>query len=82
MRKYANVQENVLSEVTCNKCGKSLKVENGFIKEGSFHVEHSFGYFSTKDGMRHVWDLCEACYDKLIQEFVIPVEETEESEFL
>ena len=82
MRKYANVQENHLSEVCCNKCGKSLLVENGFVKEGCFHAEYSFGYFSTKDGMSHTWDMCEDCYDKMIQEFAIPVQETENNELL
>lgn len=82
MRKYANVQENYLSGVCCNMCGRSLRVENGILKEGCFHAEHSFGYFSTKDGMSHAWDLCEACYDKMVQGFVIPVEETEKNELL
>lgn len=82
MRKYANVQENDLEQVCCNKCGRSLKVENGFLKEGCFHVDFSFGYFSTKDGMNHTWDMCEECYDKMIQEFLIPMEETEKKELL
>lgn len=82
MRKYANVQENYLSGACCNMCGRSLRVENGILKEGCFHAEHSFGYFSTKDGMSHAWDLCEECYDKMVQGFVIPVEETEKNELL
>lgn len=82
MRKYVNIQENYLSEVCCNKCGKRLNVENGFVKEGCFHVEYNFGYFSTKDGMRHTWDLCEDCYDKMVQEFVLPVEEEEKNELM
>ncbi len=82
MRKYANVQENELAEVRCNKCGRGMRVENGFLKEGCFHVEHCFGYFSTKDGMNHTWDLCEECYDKMVREFVITVEETEKNELL
>jgi len=82
MRVYSNKQENVLAEVCCNCCGKKMKVENGFLREGSFHVEYNFGYFSNKDGMRHVWDLCEVCYDKLTQSFAIPVEQSENRELL
>lgn len=82
MRKYTNFEENQLLEVCCNKCGKVLKVQNGLLREGCFHAEHSFGYFSKRDGMKHVWDLCEDCYEKMIQEFVLPVEETEENELL
>ena len=47
-------------------------------KEGRYAID----YFSTKDGIRHTWDLCEACYDKMIQEFVLPVTETEKNELL
>lgn len=82
MRKYTKIEENVLLEVRCNKCGKNLHVENGFLKEGCFHAENVFGYFSSRDGNKHSWDLCEECYDKLIREFLIPVEETESNEYL
>lgn len=82
MRKYTKLEENCLQEVCCNKCGKRLKVENGFLKEGCFHGENIFGYFSSRDGIKHSWDMCEECYDKLVQEFLIPVEETQENEYL
>ena len=82
MRVYSNRQENLLEEVYCNCCGKKMKVENGFLREGSFHVEYNFGYFSDKDGMKHVWDLCEACYDKWVSGFAIPPEVTERTEAL
>lgn len=82
MRKYTNISENHLEEVRCNNCGKMLEVKDGFVREGAFHVEYDFGYFSTKDGVRHTWDLCEACYEKMIREFLIPVEESEKKELL
>ena len=82
MRKYTKIEENNLLEVCCNGCGKALKVENGMLKDGCFHAEHSFGYFSKRDGMKHSFDLCEACYEKIIREFVLPVEEAEENELL
>lgn len=82
MRKYTKLEENRLQEVACNKCGKKMKVENGFLKEGCFHGENVFGYFSTRDGMKHSWDMCEACYDQMVQDFAIPAEETQELEYL
>lgn len=82
MRKYTKIEENSLLEVSCNKCGKKLKVENGLLKEGCFHGENTFGYFSTRDGIKHSWDMCEECYDKLVEEFLIPVDEAEENEYL
>ena len=46
------------------------------------HVEKEWGYFSRKDTTRHIFDLCEECYDKWILEFKIPVEEKESLELL
>lgn len=80
MRKYN--QENELSIVICNKCKKNLKVENGILKEGCFHTEYHFDYFSLKDGQKHDFDLCEACYDKLLESFLIPAEISDESVLL
>ena len=82
MRKYTKIEENQLLEVCCNHCGRSLRVENGMLKEGCFHGENIFGYFSTKDGNRHSFDLCEACYDDMISRFTLPVEESEANEYL
>lgn len=69
-------------KVICNCCKKELKLEKGVLKEEYFSVDHVFGYFSRKDGIRHRFDLCEDCYDKLIQSFALPVEETVENELL
>lgn len=82
MRHYSEMRENVLLEVRCNKCGKLLKVKDGILKEGCLPVRISFDYFSNKDGSTHKWDLCEECYDKIVETFVIPVEEIEEVELL
>ena len=69
-------------KVVCNQCKKELKNQNGVLKEGCLSVDQVFGYFSRKDGIRHRFDLCEDCYDKLVQSFVLPVEETPENELL
>lgn len=79
MRVY---KENQLVQVFCNKCGKEMPVENGILKEGCFHGKQRFDYFSEKDGMVHEFELCEACYDKLIEAFRLPVSQKEETEFL
>lgn len=82
MRKYTKIEENHLLEVRCNQCGKALLVENGMLKEGCFHGENVFGYFSDKDGSKHSFDLCENCYDSMIAKFMLPIEETEANEYL
>ena len=82
MRKYEDGQDKKLMKVVCNKCGRSLKVENGYLREFCFSADTVFGYFSQKDGMEHHFDLCEDCYDNLTSQFTVPVEETEELELL
>ena len=75
MRKYKSNGE--LETVICNCCGKKLVVKDGIMREGALNVEHAWDYFSEKDGEIHRFDLCEECYDKMIKEFAIPVEEEE-----
>lgn len=82
MRRYEEVQGGRLVQVICNRCQKELKVENGYLKEGCFHGNATFGYFSEKDGIRHRFDLCEKCYDKMVKQFAIPVSEMPENELL
>lgn len=59
--------------VYCNRCGKSLHVENDIVMEGILSVETTWGYFSKKDGEIHSFDMCEECYDNLIKQFKHPV---------
>ncbi|MBQ2804149.1 MAG: hypothetical protein IJF07_09660 [Lachnospiraceae bacterium] len=82
MRKYDKEQGGILTRVVCNHCGQDLLVEQGYLKEGCFNADFSFGYFSKKDGMRHKFDLCECCYNEMIKRFVVPVEETENTELV
>ncbi len=78
-----NYDENLeLKEVFCNRCKKALKVENGIIREGCFHTDYVWGYFSTLDGKKHSFDLCEDCYQEMVQGFLLPVTEEEETELL
>lgn len=82
MRKYDKENNMILCEMKCNKCGKDMLVENGMTKEGVFHSEYNWGYFSAKDGEKHIFDLCEKCYEEIIKEFAIKVEIKENVELL
>ena len=82
MREYENGTEAKLMKVVCNKCGRTLKVEDGYLKEGCFHGRVTFGYFSRRDGITHQFDLCEECYDAMTAQFVVPVEVNPETEML
>lgn len=82
LQKYRDAGEKKLAQVVCNRCGKSLKVEDGRLKEGCFSATAAFGYFSRKDGSIHRFDLCEDCYDSVIAQFSVPVEEEAVTELL
>lgn len=82
MRKYNKETKTILEEMTCNKCGKQIKVENGIVKEGVYSSEYNWGYFSGKDGQQHVFDLCEKCYEDIIEKFLIKPEIKENVELL
>lgn len=81
MRKFREEQKT-LCAVICNGCGRKLKVENGVLKEGCFEAKQVFGYFSSMDGERHSFDLCEDCYRKMIRQFAVPVEREESTELI
>lgn len=66
-------------KVICNKCGKELESENGILHEDGLFVTKDWGYFSGKDLKVHKFNLCEKCYDEMIENFVIPVEVEEKS---
>ena len=82
MRIYLDDDKKELVSIICNKCKKEIKVDNGIVKEGCFCGDSLFGYFSNKDGMKYLFDLCEECYDKMITGFAIPVETEEVTEML
>ena len=69
MREYklAMQEEKVLSKVICNGCGREIPCDAA----DHFHGEKTWGYFSDKDGRKDSFDLCEDCYDKMVENFKI-----------
>ena len=74
MRMYKNsvVNEEQLEKVLCNCCGKEIVKQQGYFSD-HLHIEKQWGYFSEKDGREDSFDLCESCYDKLVNSFVLPI---------
>ena len=64
-------KEQKLIKIICNQCGTSEDVDGGLMKKEFVSVEKEWGYFSDKDTQIHRFDLCEACYDGLWQDFAI-----------
>ena len=79
MKKYKNKEMN---EILCNRCGKKILVERGIVKEGVYFAEMKWGYFSRKDGELHSFELCEECYDEMIESFLLPIEKKNIREYL
>ncbi len=74
MKKAGNDNNKGQFPLYCNSCGKPLKEENGILKEDAFEATKEWGYFSGKDMEVHRFNLCEECYNKLIESFVIPID--------
>ncbi len=60
------------NQVFCNVCGRQLHMENDILLEDAFEAKKQWGYFSKKDATLHSFVICEECYDKMINKFVIP----------
>ncbi len=69
-------------QICCNSCGKKLKIENGLLKEDAFEAKKEWGYFSNWDTQVHQFNLCEECYKKITDGFLIPIEVKEKREVL
>lgn len=74
MRQYQIKETKEVNKIVCNKCGREIPVVNGRAEEGVFNVDYTWGYFSEKDGEKHSFDLCEACYDEMLDSFMVPAE--------
>ena len=82
MIKFENESKIKLKEAVCNCCGKKMTVRDGILKEGNFHGDVSWGYFSKQDGTTCHFDLCEECFDRICATFLIPIETEDTKELL
>lgn len=70
------------TNMVCNCCGKSFAVLNEIPQEDFLHIKKQWGYFSKRDGMIHEFLVCEECYEKWLENFVIPPDEKQATELL
>ena len=68
--------------LVCNKCGARIELQNEVAKQDYLLVNKPWGYFSKKDGKTYKFVICEECVDKIIEEFVVPVEVQDTIELL
>ena len=69
-------------KLCCNQCGKEIQTTQGIAREDFVMVKKNWGYFSKKAGRQDEFCLCEACYDRLIAGFLVPVTEKEMTELV
>lgn len=62
-----------VTRIICNKCGREIEVREGVPQEDVLSVTKRWGYFSDKDNQVDEFDLCETCYDELVQSFKIKI---------
>lgn len=69
--------------IYCNCCGGNICPEKEKGTTSFLTIEKEWGYFSEKkDGMVHRMDICEKCYEKMIQSFIIPPDKKHITEYL
>lgn len=70
-------------KIYCNCCGRAICTVKGQDKAAFLTIRKEWGYFSrNKDGELHSMDICEPCYDKLVQTFALAPEIEQITEFL
>lgn len=72
MRRKANQQVEVITDILCDACGTSVVPDfqkehrdnlNDFSEYGTLHA--TYGYGSNQDGDSFHFDLCESCFKEL-----------------
>ena len=76
MRQYSTEIKEIkkVEKIICNKCVKVIPVTGGIPQEDVLEVEKRWGYHSGKDNQVDCFDLCEDCYDELVDSFLIKLE--------
>ena len=70
------------NHIVCNSCGKAVEIKDGLLKEEFCEIIKEWGYFSKKDMEVHKFNLCEECYDKIVEGFEVPIVIEDKSEAL
>lgn len=76
MENYNTANVEGEGRIYCNCCGEEIErtaVADTYMDY--LHIEKSWGYFSSKDLKTHTFNICEKCYDRWVESFVIPIED-------
>lgn len=64
MRRFVTKPKNVLDDIICDVCSRSCKTPLADFEHAT--VSADWGYSSRKDGQQTRIDLCESCFDTII----------------
>ena len=67
---YKNVNTKIqeIDEVICNYCGNKIDTDSLGYRKDYIHIEKRWGYNSEKDGDFTEIDICEKCFDKILND--------------
>lgn len=71
MTKKVISEKEEVYDILCNMCGESIGKDTYGNFSDYLSVNKEWGYLSSKDGQGHQFDLCEDCYNNLIDKFKI-----------
>ena len=70
------------NQIYCNCCGRMISQNIQKTGEDFLQIDKTWGFFSGKDGEIHRFTLCENCYDRMRDQFSIPVDIRVQTELL
>lgn len=67
MKTYKQVKKKVIDQIICDCCGQSCTMNEPFDEHEYATLEATWGYFSNQDGTQYNIELCESCFNDVLQ---------------
>lgn len=67
MRTYKQKTIKVFDNIYCDVCGISCTITEPCIEHEYAKIEATWGYFSHQDGTQYDIELCEHCFNEVLQ---------------
>lgn len=80
MKKYD--EDKKIENIVCNCCGREIAPADASEQAAFLVVRQEWGYFSKWDGCCHSFDICEDCYEKMMENWMYPPVIEERTELL
>lgn len=67
MRTYKTEPKKVIDEILCDCCGQSCTITEPVVEHEYAELIATWGYFSNQDGSQFDIDLCENCFNDVLE---------------